>query len=104
MSHRTARLLVPLLALTSCHAGTDDATSPPRATIDTPSVPLAKQSPWPKFRADAEQTGRSDVRPSMLAKNGARKPWAFATGKGIFSSPVIAADGTIYLGSADRTF
>jgi outer membrane protein assembly factor BamB len=31
-------------------------------------------------------------------------PWSFKTGKGIFSSPVVAADGTIYIGSADRTF
>jgi outer membrane protein assembly factor BamB len=30
--------------------------------------------------------------------------WKFATGRGIFSSPVVGADGTIYFGSADQTF
>jgi outer membrane protein assembly factor BamB len=30
--------------------------------------------------------------------------WSFPTGAGIFSSPVVSADGTIYFGSADRNF
>jgi len=30
--------------------------------------------------------------------------WKFPTGRGIFSSPIVAADGTIYFGSADQTF
>ena len=30
--------------------------------------------------------------------------WSFQTGKGIFSSPVVGADGTIYFGSADKNF
>jgi outer membrane protein assembly factor BamB len=28
----------------------------------------------------------------------------FVTQKGIFSTPVVAADGTVYVGSADRSF
>jgi len=63
-------------------------------------VPLDPASPWPKFRADARQTGRSAVRP---ARAGAR-PWTFATGKGVFSSPVIDGEGTAYIGSADHAF
>jgi len=63
-------------------------------------VPTDPRSPWPKFRRDAAQTGRSPVRPSTTG--GA--PWAFPTGKGIFSMPVIGPDGRIYVGSADRTF
>ncbi len=65
-----------------------------------PTVPLAADSPWPKFRGNAHQTGRTDYRPPSTG--GVR--WDFPTGKGIFSSPVIGADGTIYVGSADRTF
>lgn len=65
-----------------------------------PSVPLAPGSPWPKFRANAAQDGRSAVHP----KTTGGKLWSFPTGKGIFSSPVIGADGTVYVGSADRTF
>jgi outer membrane protein assembly factor BamB len=56
-------------------------------------------SPWPKFRADAAQTGRTSLTPTPGGKF-----WSYRTGKGIFSSPVVAADGTIYVGSADRTF
>jgi outer membrane protein assembly factor BamB len=66
---------------------------------DVNDVPLAK-APWPKFRYDARQTGRSDVKPSLTG--GAS--WSFKTQKGIFSSPVVAADGTVYVGSADRNF
>ena len=32
------------------------------------------------------------------------KPWSFRTGKGIFSTPVIGSDGTVYVGSADSNF
>ena len=70
------------------------------ATTSAPTVPLQKGAPWPKFRANAAQTGASAIHPS---KTGGSK-WDFKTGKGIFSSPVVGADGTIYFGSADRTF
>ena len=63
-------------------------------------VPLAPDSPWPKFRRDARQSGRSPVR----AGDGEGALWRFQTGKGIFSTPVIDADGTVYVGSADRFF
>lgn len=63
-------------------------------------VPLDPGSPWPKFRRTARQDGRSPVRPTL---SGGRL-WSYQTGKGIFSSPVVGADGTIYIGSADRYF
>jgi outer membrane protein assembly factor BamB len=59
-------------------------------------------SPWPKFRGDAAQDGRSALKPAHGATGA--MPWSFPTGKGIFSSPVVAADGTILVGSADRYF
>ena len=62
-------------------------------------VPLAPDSPWPKFRHDAPQTGRSALKP----KRGGLF-WSYPTGKGIFSTPVVGGDGTIYVGSADRYF
>ena len=64
------------------------------------ALPLDPQSPWPKFRNNSLQNGRSRVMPekSTLA------PWTFATGKGIFSSPVVDKDGTVYIGSADHYF
>lgn len=63
-------------------------------------VPLDPTSPWPKFRRNARQTGASPA----LPEDGAGEPWVFETTKGIFSSPVIGGDGTVYIGSADRNF
>ena len=60
---------------------------------------LAPDAPWPRFRADSEQTGAASFTPTDDGSN----PWVFETGKGIFSSPVIAADGTTYIGSASRS-
>jgi outer membrane protein assembly factor BamB len=63
-------------------------------------VPLDPRSPWPKFRRTSHQDGRSPIMPSMTGGH----LWTFQTGKGIFSTPVIDGDGTVYVGSADRTF
>lgn len=94
---RTLRLAAPFaLALPLVVASCTSATTPPAAK---PSAPLAKGAPWPKFRGDAAQTGAS-----ALSPRAGGKLWDFRTGKGIFSSPIVAADGTIYVGSADRTF
>ncbi len=64
------------------------------------SVPMQQGAYWPKFRRTPENSGRSPVLPGR----GQAEVWSFTTGKGIFSSPVIDRDGTIYLGSADATF
>ncbi len=63
-------------------------------------VPLDPKSPWPKFRRNAKQTGAAEWN---LTDDGADF-WAYPTGKGIFSSPIVGADGTVYCGSADRFF
>lgn len=62
-------------------------------------APLAPDSPWPKFRGNPAQTGATSAR----GESGGAF-WSFATGKGIFSSPVVGGDGTVYVGSADRAF
>lgn len=64
------------------------------------SVPLDTQSPWPRFRNNAAQTGRTG---RTLTDDGSPL-WAIATGRGVLSSPVVGADGTVYIGSADQTF
>ncbi len=64
-------------------------------------VPLDSSSPWPKFRANELQNGRSRVIPKIDAS---AKPWTYQTQKGIFSSPVVDKDGTVYVGSADQKF
>ncbi len=53
---------------------------------------------WPTMRHDLRNTGASDL-PGI---DPGTQPWSFKTGKGIFSTPVIAADGTAYIGSADN--
>lgn len=71
------------------------------ASGPAPGVPLQPGSPWPKFRGDAAQTGASS---SIHASTQGGSQWKFVTGRGIFSSPVVGADGAIYFGSADRNF
>lgn len=64
-------------------------------------LPLDSRSPWPKFRANAAQNGRTPVEPKVDASV---QPWEYRTAKGIFSTPVVDAEGTAYVGSADRFF
>jgi outer membrane protein assembly factor BamB len=64
------------------------------------AVPLSETSPWPKFRRNARQDGRAP----LVASPGGARLWRFPTGKGIFSSPVIGGDGTVYIGSASGVF
>src|SRR5690349_7756897 len=84
-------IALTLLGLAACSTESKSEDTPP---------PYAPGAPWPKFRANAEQTGRSSLTP----KTTGGKLWELKTEKGIFSSAVIGADGTSYIGSADRTF
>ena len=63
-------------------------------------VPVQADAPWPTFRRDERNTASSPIRASYSGD----APWSFQTGKGIFSTPVIAGDGTIFVGSADHYF
>lgn len=78
----------------------DDAGPPPVDAGPPAEVPLDPDSPWPKFRANPLQNGRVAVDPV----DDGSEPWVFRTGKGIFSTAVIDADGNVYIGSADRSF
>src|SRR5262249_28377584 len=53
---------------------------------------------WPMFRHDAQHSGRNGLAP---AASGALQ-WTFLAAGGIWSSPAIALDGTIYVGSLDH--
>jgi outer membrane protein assembly factor BamB len=87
---RCLLLLAPLVAAacSSSHAASG------------PAAPFESGSPWPKFRGNAAQTGLGLVHASQQGG----QQWSFPTGAGIFSSPIVAADGTIYFGSASQTF
>ena len=83
------------------HEAYPDLLSPQKEGMYSYDIPLDPESPWPKFRANSLQNGRSTVKPVYNSK---LKPWTFKTGKGIFSSPVVDAEGTVYIGSADHYF
>ena len=63
-------------------------------------VPVQAGAPWPTFRRDHRNTGRSPL-PAVYQDD---LPWHFSTAKGIFSTPVIDELGDIYFGSADHYF
>lgn len=57
----------------------------------------AESAPWPVYGQNISHTGTSPhpvpEQPHVL--------WRFSTGAGIESNPIIAADGTVYVGSSD---
>jgi outer membrane protein assembly factor BamB len=63
-------------------------------------VPVEEDAPWPLFRRDRRNTGRSPI----VGQWRGDAPWSFSAGKGVFSTPVIDADGNVYVGAADRIF
>jgi outer membrane protein assembly factor BamB len=63
-------------------------------------APTQPGSPWPTFRRDLHNTGRSPLSVQYAGDN----PWTFKTGKGLFVTPIIDAAGNIYVGSADHYF
>ena len=59
------------------------------------TVAVAQESPWPKFRHDSKNTGRTQY-------TGPATPtlaWDYQANDGIVSSAVIGYDGTIYVGA-----
>lgn len=57
-------------------------------------------APWPSMRHDVRNTGASALVPRIDRR---ARPWSYRTGRGVFSTPVVGPDGTVYVGSADRT-
>ena len=88
-----ATVLALCASLVSLAAGSADT---PPSTVSAGTQP---GSPWPTMRHDLRNTGASD----LVARDPGTEPWSVTTGRGIFSTPVVAADGTIYVGSADHT-
>ena len=73
---------------------------PPSDQTHSVQAPTQPGSPWPTFRRDSQNTGWSPI----LAAYDGGSPWYFKTARGIFSTPVIDANGVIYFGSADHYF
>jgi outer membrane protein assembly factor BamB len=55
-------------------------------------------TPQPKFHHDNNNTGQSEYKGPQTNTT----KWKYTTGGAVFSSPVIGADGTIYIGSPDK--
>jgi outer membrane protein assembly factor BamB len=56
-------------------------------------------SPWPMFRQNLDHTGLS---PYDTSSNNGQLKWSFTANWYVDSSPAIASDGTIYIGSHDK--
>jgi len=64
----------------------------------TSAINVGSASPWPRFHRDLQSTALSTVDTS--ATTGTLK-WSYTTGGGVVSSPALAPDGTVYVGSMD---
>ena len=69
-----------------------------QGTLRENVVKAQGQPIWPMFGYKAQHTGRC---PYDTSKNNGTLKWQYKTGDKIYSSPAIASDGTIYVGSND---
>jgi len=69
-------------------------------------APYEPDSPWPVMRANPRNTGRSPLvrGDAGFARAEPMELRRWATGNGIFSTPIVGADETIYVGSGDKHF
>lgn len=95
---RAAGLVVFAALVVAATAGSNaSARRPPDYRYE---VPVQASSPWPEMRRDRRNTGASPIRSIYHGD----RPWGFATGRGIFSTPIVGGDGDVYVGSADSWF
>src|SRR5204863_10077294 len=82
--------------------GCVDGSADPPATTDPrfvgPGLRTETLPHWPMFRHDAQHSGRNGLAPGSTGT----VIWTYLTGAGVWSSPAIALDGTVYVGSLDR--
>jgi outer membrane protein assembly factor BamB len=65
-----------------------------------PTITQCATGSWPVFRRDLQRTGRSPYKgPDMPFLK-----WSFSTGGGLRSSPIVGADGTVYVCSNGALF
>ena len=90
-----------LAALTAVAALAPAAAAPAAPRTFNYDTPVLATSPWPQMRRDSRNTGRSPLRATYHRGD---RPWSFHTRRGVFSTPVIGGDETVYVGSADGNF
>jgi outer membrane protein assembly factor BamB len=64
------------------------------------AYPPRAPSPWMSMRHDLKNTGLGTL-PGVYRGD---RPWSFATGAGLFITPVVDGNGVVYFGSADHSF
>jgi outer membrane protein assembly factor BamB len=74
------------------------AASPEKAVATAPAK-SQKNHPWPRFRGGPRGTGRSELK----GPGAPLLQWKFYTGGKVIGSPVVARDGTVYVGSESRS-
>ncbi|UTB32334.1 MAG: PQQ-binding-like beta-propeller repeat protein [Methanobacterium sp. ERen5] len=67
-------------------------------SIGNASAATLASTPQPKFHHDNQNTGQSQYKGPQTNNTS----WKYSTGNGIYSSPAIGSDGTIYIGSWDH--
>ena len=83
---------------TTCRVRVSSVDSPFLADSSDADFSIYDAGPWPMFRHNSQHAGQSPYNgPSEPAKK-----WEFATGGGVYSSPAIGCDGTVYVGSNDN--
>ena len=101
MRSSTIACLAVLVAATAGGAEASEAEADaPKPREFSYDVPVLAGSPWPEMRRDSRNTAASPIRGRYRGD----RPWSFRTARGIFSTPVIGDDGTVYVGSADGYF
>ena len=65
-----------------------------------PTARCCRARPGPRCATTCATRPQSPIRANYRGD----RPWSFKTQRGIFSTPVIGADGTAYVGSADTSF
>ncbi len=78
-------------------AGSDSKVKTDSITVVSGTGGLA-DTPWPKFKRDLRNTGQSPYNGPQTNN----KIWSYTTGGIVYNSPVVGADGTIYVGSGDN--
>jgi outer membrane protein assembly factor BamB len=68
------------------------------STTANTSITMSSGQPWPVFHRDLQSSG---VSPYSTSSDTGALAWSYTTGGTVSSSPVIGADGTVYVGSSD---
>ena len=91
-------LMIAVVALVGCGKKEPVQSSAPNTEATKPEKETGKEATQPTT-PNPEAT---KPEPTKAKATEATKLWEFETGGGVFSSPAIGSDGTVYVGSYDK--